>query len=415
MQSRLCPWLFFAGEILNIDGYIGGYNSQVAWSTATVASSVNSVLPFNNLLFFLFLIILIRAFFLLCILWMIRFLLDFLWFPFAPWHPSNKFGHVMQFVMKDFSLYFWVNPSRRSLVKFPYALLRVIRQQTPSESFGSGIQLLFFCILCWWGVLGYAYWTQQDPRLLVCERLSLCGDDVVWISWVSHGSADVPSTTDLPDNDSSVKRMHVDNTTSLSWWDTPLHHQQSRIWILDRYRDSPLFVFDDHDKAWIQSWWVSWVSSWSVPFWLIDRLDQSLDAIARSDEWTVGTRTRLREDLGYVRNALIGLDHVNHSSWTMLSQEPYDWYLRTSLFLHPDSSPLSRSAITRLQRTIALLESRWWVEWSSLHEDDRIIMVRLLEPVLEEIVTIVRWLKEEWDDGRVRTELLMILSLLRTL
>ena len=34
MQSRHCPNLYFAGEILNIDGVTGGFNFQNAWTTA---------------------------------------------------------------------------------------------------------------------------------------------------------------------------------------------------------------------------------------------------------------------------------------------------------------------------------------------------------------------------------------------
>lgn len=37
MASRLCPGLYFAGEILDIDGITGGYNFQAAWSTGWVA------------------------------------------------------------------------------------------------------------------------------------------------------------------------------------------------------------------------------------------------------------------------------------------------------------------------------------------------------------------------------------------
>lgn len=37
MESRLCPGLYFAGEILDIDGITGGYNFQAAWSTGWVA------------------------------------------------------------------------------------------------------------------------------------------------------------------------------------------------------------------------------------------------------------------------------------------------------------------------------------------------------------------------------------------
>ena len=37
MQSRLCPNLYFAGEILDIDGLTGGFNFQNAWTTAWIA------------------------------------------------------------------------------------------------------------------------------------------------------------------------------------------------------------------------------------------------------------------------------------------------------------------------------------------------------------------------------------------
>ncbi len=37
MQSRKMPGLFFAGEILDLDGPIGGYNFQAAWSTGHAA------------------------------------------------------------------------------------------------------------------------------------------------------------------------------------------------------------------------------------------------------------------------------------------------------------------------------------------------------------------------------------------
>lgn len=37
MQSRLVPGLFFAGEVLDLDGLIGGYNFQAAWSTGWLA------------------------------------------------------------------------------------------------------------------------------------------------------------------------------------------------------------------------------------------------------------------------------------------------------------------------------------------------------------------------------------------
>ncbi len=38
MQSRLVSGLYFAGEILDVDAYTGGYNLQIAWSTAYAAA-----------------------------------------------------------------------------------------------------------------------------------------------------------------------------------------------------------------------------------------------------------------------------------------------------------------------------------------------------------------------------------------
>jgi predicted Rossmann fold flavoprotein len=37
MESRRCPGLFFAGEVLDIDGITGGFNFQSAWTTGWLA------------------------------------------------------------------------------------------------------------------------------------------------------------------------------------------------------------------------------------------------------------------------------------------------------------------------------------------------------------------------------------------
>jgi hypothetical protein len=37
MESKLCPGLFFAGEVLDIDGITGGFNFQAAWTTGWLA------------------------------------------------------------------------------------------------------------------------------------------------------------------------------------------------------------------------------------------------------------------------------------------------------------------------------------------------------------------------------------------
>jgi len=45
MESKIVPHLYFAGEILDVDGDCGGYNLQWAWSSGYLAgkSAVENV------------------------------------------------------------------------------------------------------------------------------------------------------------------------------------------------------------------------------------------------------------------------------------------------------------------------------------------------------------------------------------
>ncbi|HMC99113.1 MAG TPA: NAD(P)/FAD-dependent oxidoreductase, partial [Ferruginibacter sp.] len=38
MQSKKIPHLYFAGEIINVDGITGGFNFQNAWTTGWIAA-----------------------------------------------------------------------------------------------------------------------------------------------------------------------------------------------------------------------------------------------------------------------------------------------------------------------------------------------------------------------------------------
>lgn len=38
MESKLVPGLYFAGEVIDVDAYTGGFNLQIAWSTARLAA-----------------------------------------------------------------------------------------------------------------------------------------------------------------------------------------------------------------------------------------------------------------------------------------------------------------------------------------------------------------------------------------
>ena len=45
MQSRLCENLYFAGEVIDVDAYTGGFNLQIAFSTAyCVAKAIDEKL-----------------------------------------------------------------------------------------------------------------------------------------------------------------------------------------------------------------------------------------------------------------------------------------------------------------------------------------------------------------------------------
>ena len=39
MQSKLIKGLYFAGEVIDLDAYTGGFNLQIAWSTGYLAGS----------------------------------------------------------------------------------------------------------------------------------------------------------------------------------------------------------------------------------------------------------------------------------------------------------------------------------------------------------------------------------------
>ena len=39
MESKLIPGLYFAGEVIDVDAYTGGFNLQIAWATAYAAAN----------------------------------------------------------------------------------------------------------------------------------------------------------------------------------------------------------------------------------------------------------------------------------------------------------------------------------------------------------------------------------------
>jgi predicted flavoprotein YhiN len=49
LESRLVPGLHFVGEILDLDGLIGGYNFQGAWSTGWLAGETAAVRSLDSI------------------------------------------------------------------------------------------------------------------------------------------------------------------------------------------------------------------------------------------------------------------------------------------------------------------------------------------------------------------------------
>jgi predicted flavoprotein YhiN len=47
MESKLVGGLFFAGELLDLDAYTGGYNLQIAFSTGCVAGEAAAYRSFE--------------------------------------------------------------------------------------------------------------------------------------------------------------------------------------------------------------------------------------------------------------------------------------------------------------------------------------------------------------------------------
>ncbi len=44
MQSKIIPYLFFAGEVMDIDGITGGFNFQHAWTSGWIAGKTIAVM-----------------------------------------------------------------------------------------------------------------------------------------------------------------------------------------------------------------------------------------------------------------------------------------------------------------------------------------------------------------------------------
>ncbi len=50
MESKKVPGLYFAGEIINVDGITGGFNFQHAWTSGWIAAASMEEQDFSDLM-----------------------------------------------------------------------------------------------------------------------------------------------------------------------------------------------------------------------------------------------------------------------------------------------------------------------------------------------------------------------------
>jgi predicted flavoprotein YhiN len=43
LESKICPGLYAAGEVLDVDGCCGGYNLQWAWSSGRLSGRLGNI------------------------------------------------------------------------------------------------------------------------------------------------------------------------------------------------------------------------------------------------------------------------------------------------------------------------------------------------------------------------------------
>ena len=49
MESKIVSGIYFAGEIIDVDAYTGGFNLQIAYSTGYIAGKSAADFQFGNL------------------------------------------------------------------------------------------------------------------------------------------------------------------------------------------------------------------------------------------------------------------------------------------------------------------------------------------------------------------------------
>lgn len=74
--------------------------------------------------------------FILCLysIGMFRFIRDFFLFPFAPRRQDNVFRQWLQFILRDYPVYFWVKPKIWKFFAFPFFAIYKIFVHEKKES-----------------------------------------------------------------------------------------------------------------------------------------------------------------------------------------------------------------------------------------------------------------------------------------
>jgi len=190
-------------------------------------------------------------------------------YPFAVWHPHNKFGYVMQFVFKDFPAYYRIKPTIFKTFLFPLLLVYTICRKTSFERMSAGLQIFLLLFLSVWWWLGVWMYNNQRSYTWLIEQE--CQQYVATCQFLSP---------------------YVANYTSFdAWLFTPSVKTWSNIitWQLVDFEslfDEPIITWNVF--SWNNATWglFSWnVATWNTLTWLV----QPNTTTGTTTIWTVFT------------------------------------------------------------------------------------------------------------------------------
>jgi len=112
---------------------------------------------------------------------MFRFILDFFRFPFQKETSENKFAEVLNFIIRDFPVYFWVKKKLRKILAFPFIVLYLIFRKKKYEKIWFFWQLLIVLILWFMFFINFWYkWSFDGYEFLEVFKFNKTTNTNTW-------------------------------------------------------------------------------------------------------------------------------------------------------------------------------------------------------------------------------------------